>query len=293
MSLILFTVSGCGRCRFVKKFLDERQVSYQERNVKLDGAEEFRDFYKRNRHLIVRSSEGIQFPILTDGQWIKQTIGPIISWAMGDPDLEAFFAPGLAHGQWIDGISVSSGDWRLCESFLEILLYLKSHSFKLQLNSWGKNAAILERMLEQDIPDRMVMEVNPLFSMPQSPSEDLGKGDEIRLSIALTPRFKEYWFQTVISPIPVKNSSAQQYRWPTLEEIARAAKLVEDITGNKKHPYFLVPWSPNSNVAPERADLKPLGKGELLRYRAAVRTHQVFAEITELPIYKFSQGETR
>ena len=67
MSNLLFTATGCTRCKIVKSFLDEQGISYTEKDVRSDGKEEFQAFYKANRSSIYRSPEGIEFPIFTDG----------------------------------------------------------------------------------------------------------------------------------------------------------------------------------------------------------------------------------
>ena len=70
MGYTIYSVTGCVRCKIVKGFMEERSFDFVERDMKADGEEDFRKFYAANRRSIYRGTDGIEFPILTDGREI-------------------------------------------------------------------------------------------------------------------------------------------------------------------------------------------------------------------------------
>jgi pyruvate formate lyase activating enzyme len=60
----------------------------------------------------------------------------------------------------------------------------------------------------------------------------------------------------------------------TPEEAAQAAALVEQITGNKKHLFFVRALSPSPEL-----DIVPLPQTALFKYRTACRRYMVMTEI--------------
>ena len=68
---ILFTAGNCPRCKIAKRFMDERVIDYDEADIKGGGMETFRQFYKVNRDSIIRTKEGIEFLVFTDGATVR------------------------------------------------------------------------------------------------------------------------------------------------------------------------------------------------------------------------------
>ena len=71
MSNILFAAGNCPRCKIAKRFMDERVINYDEVDIKGGGMETFRQFYKVNRDSIIRTKEGIEFLVFTDGATVR------------------------------------------------------------------------------------------------------------------------------------------------------------------------------------------------------------------------------
>ncbi|MHB8073637.1 thioredoxin domain-containing protein [Desulfosporosinus fructosivorans] len=75
MSWVLFTATGCTRCKIVKSFMVNKGIPFEEKDMKTDGKEDFKKFYSANRGFITRGQDGVEFPVLTDGLEIRQGIG--------------------------------------------------------------------------------------------------------------------------------------------------------------------------------------------------------------------------
>lgn len=71
MGITLYTAPDCIRCKIVKAFLAERGLAYDTIDFKAD-AQEFNTFYRANRKAIYRNPEGVEFPLFSDGEVIKQ-----------------------------------------------------------------------------------------------------------------------------------------------------------------------------------------------------------------------------
>jgi len=52
MAIILYTATGCERCKMIRKFLKERGLTYRNHDALGEGKEAFRSFYQANRQKI-------------------------------------------------------------------------------------------------------------------------------------------------------------------------------------------------------------------------------------------------
>lgn len=268
MQKTLFTVTGCTRCKIVKRYMEEHNVSYVEKDIKVDGKEEFQAFYKANRNAIYRGPDGIEFPVLTDACEIRQGIGVILAYLHFGKNLDGFFTVGSLHGEWIDGIHISGGNPDYASDFIEVLRYLKNNNFKLQLDTNGMNSVILEQVLMEGLGDAVVMQViGPvgLYSLILGKEVD---ADDIKKSIVLTSRFPRYRFETTIVPVIRGEGETKETGYLTPEEVAEVAKLIEEATGSKKQPYFI-------RVLPGSLTDEKM----LFAYKRAARDYQVFTEV--------------
>ena len=87
MGITLYTAPDCIRCKIVKAFLAERGLAYDTIDFKAD-AQEFNTFYRANRKAIYRNPEGVEFPLFSDGEVIKQGSGEIIAYLLSGRALE-------------------------------------------------------------------------------------------------------------------------------------------------------------------------------------------------------------
>lgn len=277
MNITIYTATGCARCKIVKDFMEKQGISYVEKNMKAEGKEEFQAFYKANRSAIFRGPDGIEFPIITDGENIRQSIGAAIAFLHSGAKLDGFFSVGTLHKEWVDGIHVSGGSLENAQEFLAVLKYLKGNNMKLQLDTNGKNSSILEQILKENLADVLIMNVlgpKQLYSQLADHEIDI---DDIKASLAIVPDFPQYKIQTVITPV-VREDGTVSYLTP--EEIGETAKLIEEGTGTKKAAYLLKAFNPKEAQKPEFKSLDALGN--LFAYRTKARAYQVFTEIENI-----------
>ena len=65
----------------------------------------------------------------------------------------------------------------------------------------------------------------------------------------------------------------------TPEEIGDTAKMIEDATGSKKHPYELRGFDPGVCEDERLKSIEPLSSSEMFKYRTAARRYMVLTEI--------------
>lgn len=274
MTITIFSVTGCVRCKIAKNFMSEQGISFVEKNMKEEGKEDFQAFYKANRNAIFRGPEGIEFPIIYDGENIRQSIGAVMAFLYHGKKLDGFFSVGTMHKEWVDGIHVSGGNPKYTEEFLEVLRFLKNNNFKLQVDTNGKNSSILKRILEENLADVLIMNVfGPEKLYGQLAGEEIDIED-VKRSLALIPEFPKFKIQTTIVPVTREDGTVN---YLTPEEIGETAKFIEEGTGTKKNPYVIKAFNPKTSSNPAYKSLEPLEN--LFPYRSKARMYQVFTEI--------------
>ena len=279
MKATLFTASGCTRCKIAKSFMEAHDVTYVEKDIKGGGREDFQRFYRDHRQVIHRSGEGIQFPIFSDGSEIRQGLASVAAYVMAGTELDGFVGYGDRTGDWANGLHVSAGNMAGAKAFCGVLRFLKKNGLKLELDTDGRNAGVLERLLEESLGDRIVMTVIGPLSLYARILEAPIDDREIQKSIHLVTRFPEYQFETKVAPIITEAAGSAEIRYLTPEEIGKAAELIKEVTGDNRQPYRLRPFS-LEQVSDERfKSLEDLTPKDLLSYRTAARRHQVYTEI--------------
>jgi pyruvate-formate lyase-activating enzyme/glutaredoxin len=282
MPLTVFSAPGCVRCKIIKQALADRGLAFEDHNALGDGREAFKVFYQQNRANIYRSPEGVEFPVYYDGEVIIQGIGPVFAHLAAGPALKGFFKPGVLHGQWVDGIDVSSGDPGRSVEFLGVLGYLKKQRFKLQLETNGINAELLEETLRRKLVDRIIMHLKgPLEVYPKI----LGRAvdpKEIKKSISLVASCEDYQFVTTIMPI-VRDAEEDPagISYITPEEVAETAHLIQRVTGDNRQPYFLSLFDPKSTEDERLKGAEALPQNAVFPYRTHARRFQVKTEILQ------------
>lgn len=279
MSNRIYSATGCVRCKIAKRFMDEKGIAYEDLDIKGNGMESFRNFYGANRSSIHRGEEGIEFPIFTNGTVVRQGVGVVIAYLIAETKLDGFIRRSeLLHG-WIDGLYVSGGDPAQADDFISVLDFLKKNGLKIKLDTNGKNASVLERLLERGLADRIVMEVKgPVGLYPTLLQETIDSG-EIERSISLVAKFPEYEFYTRVAPVIRQPGEKPEISYLTPEEIGETAKMIEDATGSKKHPYELKTFDPDLSEEERFKGIEPLPASELFKYRTAARRYMVLTEI--------------
>jgi pyruvate formate lyase activating enzyme len=278
MSITIYSAPGCLRCKIVKQYLTDSRRTFQDFDALGDAKEGFKSFYRENREKIYRGPEGVEFPIFCEEEIIRQGLPPVVAYLMAGSALNGFFKPGLLHGQWIDGIHVSGGDPARSQAFLEVLIFLKKQYLKLELETNGVNAALLEQALDQGLVDRVVMDVIGPAKLYESivPGVD---PDDIGKSIALTSKCEDYYFYSTVAPIIRTEGDLEQYGYITPEEIGAAAQLIKNAAGDSKQPYRLKAFDPQAAQDPRLKEFEALPKNELFKYRTMARRFQFKTEI--------------
>jgi len=110
MSLTLFTATGCARCTIAKKFMAEKGLTYDEHDAIGEGKEFFGQFYRTHRSAIFRGKEGIEFPVLAEGDEIRQGLAVIVAWLQAGASLDGFIGRSEHSKGWVGGLHVSQGD---------------------------------------------------------------------------------------------------------------------------------------------------------------------------------------
>jgi pyruvate-formate lyase-activating enzyme len=194
-------------------------------------------------------------------------------------DLSGFFSHGSLRGPWVDGIHISGSDETHGEKLLDVLTLLKNQRLKLQIETNGPNAALLELVLERKLADRVLMEVkgplelyDSLFVQPVDP-------DEVKKSIALVSGCADYYFYTVIAPIIRQKSDLGQPGYITPEEISHTSLLIKEAAGDSRQPYKLKAWDPQTADDARLQGCEALAKNELFKYRTMARKHQFKTEL--------------
>jgi pyruvate formate lyase activating enzyme len=282
MPFTLYTTAGCTRCRIAKNFMDSHGVAYAEKDFRGAGKEDFKGFYRDHRDQIRRGEEGVQFPILTDGDQVRQGLAAVLAYALAGGALDGFTGGAGGSGEWVEGLQVDGGDPAHSKGFLEMLAFLKQNGMKLELRTDGGNPDLLEQLLAESLGDRVVMEVRPLPFYDRIGGNPPEAGD-VRKSIALTARFPEHRFETVVGPVVPQAGENGAPRCLSPEEIGAAARLIQEATGDRRQPYRLRRFRPETTSSESAPAFEPVGSRELLACRAAARRHLVFTEIEKGP----------
>jgi len=279
MPITIYSAKGCLRCKIVKQFLNDSGQTYQDVDALGEGSKSFRKFYQNNREKIYRGLDGVEFPIYSDGETVRQGLPTVLAHLISGPALNGFFKHGLLHGQWVDGIHISGGDPAQGEEFLNVLSYLKQQRLKLQIDTNGVNAPLLEQVLEQNLADRVIMEVKGPFNLYEALLGQPVDPQEIKKSIARVSQCDDYYFYSIIAPIIREKGDLEPFSYITPQELAEAARLIKEATGDNRQPYRLRAFDPRTADDPRLRGCEALAKNELFRYRTMARKHQFKTEL--------------
>ena len=276
MAVTLFTATGCARCKIVKKFMDERNINYDAKDIKAEGKTDFQTFYHKYHTSVFRGPDGIEFPIYFFEGQIRQGLGPVLAYLQGGDMLSKFVRTGILHGRWVDGISVSRGDPAHFDDLLAVLAFLKKNGIKLEVETDGRNPDLLKKLIAEGIVDRCIMELKgpkDLYSQILKMAID---PHQIEETMNLIAGAADYRFQTTVAPF-LRNDK----KWSCLtpEEVGETAAWLKLATGNNKHPYTIKKPVPTDAKSKDPAGEQPLAPNNLIAYRTKARPFQVCAEI--------------
>lgn len=276
MTNLIFSATGCVRCKITKRFMQQQNIGSDELDIKAAGKDAFAKFYRENRQYIYRDAEGVEFPVFSDGSVIRQGVSVVIGYLIAGDRLSGFIKRNSLHGEWINGFDISGGNPAHADELLQVLRFLKQNGLKIQATTDGRNAAVLKQVLDQSIVNRVIMEVKgPEMLYSCMPGEEIA-ADEISRSIALTAKFAEYTFYTTVMPV-MRADGTISYLTP--EEVGEIARMIEQAAGGKKHSFHLRRFDPKEWHEDFFKSIEPLPENAMFKYRTAARKYQVMTEI--------------
>ena len=269
MAITLYKAPNCLRCKITKEYIEANNIPYNAFDLEADK-DIVNSFYRNNRSRLYRNPEGAEFPMFhdADNDVILQGTGLVLAYLLaGDKLNDCVCRSDLLHG-WISGLNVSRVPGGQEGKFLELVRLLAKGGLQVYLVSSGPKAALLEKILAEDLVSKMVLDIpGPAQAYPDAglaaPSpEDLKK------SIALTRSHKNAVIRLWLNPLKAADGG---YYWLSPDQAGEAAKMVAD-TSDPGLPFGIQA----SGATAE--GLEPLGDS-LLPYRSKVRNYLPKAEI--------------
>jgi pyruvate-formate lyase-activating enzyme len=252
---------------------------WDEHDAVGEGKERFGQFYRAHRSAIFRGREGIEFPVLTDGAEVRQGVAVVIAWLLAGPKLDGFIGRSELSKGWVGGLHVSGGHPAVADELVTVLEVLKNYGLKLQLDTDGRNASVLEALLDKGLGDRVVMDLKGPKGLYRTLLDAEVDPTEVSRTMALATRFREYHFETTVAPVPATGGDTGATRYLTPEEIAETARWLKETTGSHRQPYILRVFDPQAHLDDRFRSAGKLSRNDLLRHRNAARKHQVLTEI--------------
>ncbi|MDL2307439.1 hypothetical protein LJC48_05365 [Desulfovibrio sp. OttesenSCG-928-C06] len=275
MSITLYTAPDCIRCRIVKAYFADRGIEYATVDFKEDK-DEFNKFYRANRPVIYRNPEGVEFPLFSDGEAVRQGSGIILAYMLAGDKLEqAVMRSHLLHG-WISGLYPSVCPKEQEENFLEVVKWLEKGGLKVYIQTDGRNPAFLERVLKTGQVSKVVFNI---LGPAQAYADSFGgavSAEELAKTAELVTAFPSHEVRLLISPTKRADGS---YSWTSKEEAAEAAKMLAEATGNKTMPFFIAAVDKENPLGQQ--GLGDFPQDQLLPYRSAVRKFMFKADLAK------------
>jgi len=251
--------------------MDTHQIAHEELDIKTNGKDAFKVFYRENRPDIFRGEEGVEFPILFAGQKIYQGVGIILASLMADDRLDGFVTRSqLSHG-WISGLTLSAKPLSDGREFLCLLRFLKEAGLMIQLETDGRNSLVLETILKEKLIHDLVFRLRGPAQLYEPLTGMALSQEELVHSLSLLTDSIKYKIVLPLSAL-IRTTGEEGYLTP--EEAAGAAAFVVSATHNKKHPFFIEPVLPAATY-----NIPPLPPAALFKYRTACRRHLLLCEI--------------
>lgn len=273
MGITLYTAPDCIRCKIVKAFLAEKNLSYDTIDFK-ENKDEFNAFYRANRPSIYRNPEGIEFPLFDDGKVIKQGSGEIIAYLLSGHVLEGSVTRSdLLHG-WISGLYPSMCPAGQEDNYAELVRHLAAGGLQVFLQSDGRRPELLEKLLSAKNISRLALNLLGSADVYEKSFGGPINKEELAKSVALVEAFPKAKIRLLVSPIKREDGTVS---WMTKDEAAEAAKLMAEATGK---PSMAIEIAAVTKDMPQGLQgLEPFD--QFLPYRSAVRNHLFKADISK------------
>ncbi len=274
MSLVLYTAPNCIRCRTVKAWLEDRGQAYTAVDFK-ENAHEFNAFYRANRKAIYRGAEGVEFPLLDDGNEVKQGSGVILAYLVAGHGLDgAVVRSDLWHG-WIAGIYPSFCPAGEEAHFLEVLTWLKKGGLSVLLQVDGRRPDVLEQAIAANVVDRAVLNVPGGAAAYESLGLTAPSAGDLARTIELVQKTKDGAVRFMAQPLP----EGDGWRWAARAEALAAAEMICKACGDHSLPCGVT--AATADMPLDMHGLEPLDEQLLVKFRSAARQFLFKADIVK------------
>lgn len=264
MAITLYRAPNCIRCRITHEFMDARGINYGSYDLEADK-DIVNGFYRANRKYLHRNETGVEFPMFhdDDGDVVLQGTGVIIAYLLSGKalsDAGAVSESKMLHG-WISGLNVSKVPAGEEDHFVELITALSKGGLQVVIDSDGRNADLLERLINTGCLTRIRLNIpGPASVYPAAVGGEAPSKEELGKSIALVRAFKDNIIRLYLEPIAQADGSLA---WLSPADAALAGKMVAEACGD-----MMLPFGIQASTEPVKG-LDALTN--LLPYRSKVR----------------------
>ena len=264
MAITLYRAPNCIRCRITHEFMDARGINYGSYDLEADK-DIVNGFYRANRKYLHRNETGVEFPMFhdDDGDVVLQGTGVIIAYLLSGKalgDAGAVSESKMLHG-WISGLNVSKVPAGEEDHFVELITALSKGGLQVVLDSDGRNADLLERLINTGCLTRIRLNIpGPASVYPAAVGGEAPSREELGKSTALVRAFKDNVIRLYLEPIAQADGSLA---WLSPADAALAGKMVAEACGD-----MMLPFGIQASTEPVKG-LDALTN--LLPYRSKVR----------------------
>ena len=265
MAMTLYKAPNCIRCRITHEFMDAKGISYNTFDLEEDK-EKVNGFYRANRKFLHRNETGVEFPMFhdDDGDVVLQGTGVVISYLLSGKaliDSGAVSESKMLHG-WISGLNVSKVPASEADHFVELVTALGKGGLKVVLDTDGRNADLLERLIGTGVITRVRVNIpGPATVYPIAAGGEAPSKEELGKTIQIARDFKDHVIRLYLEPLKQEDGT---FAWLSPADAGLAGKMVAAACGDMLLPFGI-------QVSAETArGLDPIEN--LLPYRSKVRT---------------------
>ena len=271
MDITLYKAPDCLRCKITKDYMEAANIPYEAFDLAADK-DIVNTFYRTNRASLYRNPEGVEFPMFHDKEngVIRQGTGVVLAYLLAGDRLDGCVSRSeLLHG-WISGLDVSKCPDGLEDKFLELIRLLARGGLQVCLQSDGRRADLLEKILAENLVEKMILIIpGPAPLYPDATGGPAPSPEELGKSIRLVKTRKNHVIRLHIAPIRAADGSFYRI---SPDQAGEAAKMVLEACGDLTLPFAI-------QASGETAPGLEAPDGNLLPYRSKVRAHLPKADI--------------
>ena len=264
MAITLYKAPNCIRCRITHEFMDAKGIAYNSYDLEADK-DIVNGFYRTNRKFLHRNETGVEFPMFhdDDGDVVLQGTGVIIAYLLSGKalgDAGAVTESKMLHG-WISGLNVSKVPAGEEDHFVELITALSKGGLQVVLDTDGRNAALLERLINTGCLTRIQLNIpGPASVYPAAVGGEAPSAEELGKTIALVRAFKDHVIRLYLEPIKQADGSLA---WLSPADAALAGKMVAEACGDMMLPFGIQATTeavkgiePLTNLLPYRSKVR-------------------------------------